>query len=411
MVNQPVDSDLLGLSNDALRAEIQALRGAIRVHRDGKAHARCWLDDQALYAKLPENTAAQFALPPREEFLHNCARFWSERQPPSYQTALSSTVSSAGWTPPCRVEPTETDRAINREQRIAFVGLGAMGRNMALHLAAAGARLTVYNRTASAADTLRERGVTAAPDMRTLLSEAEILFTCVTNASALRELLFGDPETAATLRQSALKLAAQGRPLLIVDHSTISPREAREIAAELRASSVHFIDAPVTGGEVGAQKGTLTIMAGGEADSIQRAVPYLFTFGKKLFHVGENGAGQSAKAINQIVTAINHASLAEGVELCVRLGLPAELVIDILSGGAAGSWAMQVNGPKLLRQDYAPGFRARDQLKDLRFALDEARGVGLTLPVTTLVAQSFEALVERGDGDLGNHALIRLLQR
>lgn len=405
------DSDLPGLTIEALRAEVLALRAAIRVHRDGKAQARCWLDDQALYAALPEKTPAQFALPPREEFLRSCTRFWSDRQPVvSYQTDCCPPVSSAGWRPPCRVEPTEADRVINRDLPVAFVGLGAMGRNMARHLAAGGARLALFNRTASAADELAEHGVTVAPNMKTIVSGCETIFTCVTNADALRELFFSDADTVAALRRAALALVDAGKQLTIVDHSTISPREARQLAAEMQINHVQFIDAPVTGGEIGAQKGTLTVMAGGDGAAIQRVVPFLFTFAKKLFHVGETGAGQSAKAINQIVTAINHAALAEGMELCVRLGLPAELVIDILSGGAAGSWAMQVNGPKLLRRDYAPGFRARDQLKDLRFALEEAARVGLKLPVTDLVTGSFEALVERGDGHLGNHALIRLLQ-
>ena len=281
-----------------------------------------------------------------------------------------------------------------------FVGLGTMGRPMALNLLKAGHPLTVFNRTASRASPLLAAGAAPATSPRQAAAASDCLFINVADDDALAAVLFG-PEGAFS------SLQAGG---IVVDLGTTSLAATRSIAARLAGQGVAWLDAPVSGGEAGAKAGTLSIMVGGPTPAFERVLPLLQAMGKNIVHVGETGAGQVAKACNQIAVSATLLGVAEAITFAQREGVDPAKVRQALLGGFAYSRILEVHGQRMLDADFSPGFKARLHLKDLALVLAEAESQGLALPVTGQARQCMHALVADGAGELDSSALIRVVQ-
>ena len=288
---------------------------------------------------------------------------------------------------------------------IAFLGLGVMGGPMAGHLARAGHRVTVYNRTAArAADWLgrhRAEGleVASAPTPAEAAQGQDMVLTCVGNDDDLAAVALG-PQGA---------LAAMAPGALFVDHTTVSPAIARRIATEAQGHGVLALDAPVSGGQAGAEEGRLSIMCGGADEAMRQARPVLESYAARIVHIGENGAGQSAKAVNQICIAGLLAGLAEGVRFAQAAGLDMDKVLEAVAGGAAQSWQMENRWRTMAEGQFDFGFAIDWMRKDLAIALGEAGDRGVPLPVTALVDQFYAAVQDKGGGRQDTSALIRHL--
>jgi 2-hydroxy-3-oxopropionate reductase len=285
--------------------------------------------------------------------------------------------------------------------RIGFIGPGIMGRPMALNLIRAGHRLTVWGRRPEAAQPLAEAGAALAGSPREVAAASDVVFVIVSDTPDVEQVLFASDGVAAG--------AAPGS--MVVDCSTISPAAARDMAARLAERGVEMLDAPVSGGEIGAIQGTLSIMAGGKPEVFGRVQPLLACMGKNIVHVGDSGAGQVAKACNQILAAVTIEGVAEALNFAARAGADPVRVREALMGGFAYSRALEFHGKRMLDGDFKPGFRARLFQKDMRIVLDNAHQLGLALPAAAMVAQHFNAMVGAGEGDLDGAALYRVIER
>ncbi len=285
-------------------------------------------------------------------------------------------------------------------ERVGVVGLGTMGGSMAANLARAGFPLTVWNRTAGRAAELQELGATVAPTPAALAASVDVVLVCVSDTPDVEALVFGADGIASG--------AAPGS--LIIDCSTIDPAASRGIAARLAEQEVGFVDAPVTGGSEGARNATLAILVGGEAADVERARPVLAAVGRTITHLGPVGAGQAAKAVNQVILAGTYLGVAEGLVLALKAGLDPEQVVAALSTGAAQSWVLANRSGRMLANDYPLGFRVALHLKDLGIALDMARELGAVLPVAALAAQVEAGLVATGHADDDMSALARAIR-
>lgn len=280
--------------------------------------------------------------------------------------------------------------------RVGFVGLGVMGAPMAGHLIATGHDVAVWNRTPSKSEPLRALGATVAPNLAVLAADCGVVMLCVNRTEDVRECL------------AALMPAA--RPgTLFVDHSTISVQGAREIHAEVARRGLRFIDAPITGGSIGAVQGTLTVFCGGDAGDVGEASPWLEAYARRIAHVGGPGAGQSTKAANQIAVAGTLLAMCEALAFAEKAGLDVETTRDLLAGGAAGSWALDHYGPKIVARDWTPGFSVENQLKDLGYCNEAAREVDANVPGTWLVASLLGVLESKGRGGEATAALFDVL--
>jgi 2-hydroxy-3-oxopropionate reductase len=286
-------------------------------------------------------------------------------------------------------------------ERIGFIGLGIMGRPMALNLIKAGHRLAVWARRQEAAAPLSAAGARTAASPRELAAASDIVFTIVSDTPDVEQVLFGDLGVIHGIAPGSV----------VVDCSTISPAATRDMAVRLAERGVEMLDAPVSGGEVGAIQGTLSIMAGGNAEVFQRVQPLLACLGKNIVHVGESGAGQVAKACNQILAAVTIEGVAEALSFAARAGTDPAKVREALLGGFAYSRVLEFHGQRMLEGDYRPGFRSRLFQKDLRIVLDSAHQMGLALPAAAVVAQHFNAMAGAGEGDLDGAGLYRVIER
>jgi len=284
--------------------------------------------------------------------------------------------------------------------RIGFVGLGTMGAAMAQHLVAAYPEVTVWNRTPGRDTALIEAGARRGATPAAVGAHADIVVLCVTDAPQVDEVLFGTDGVALGLHPGTL----------VIDCSTISPLRAQEMAARLRDQQVGFVDAPVSGGSEGAQKGTLTIMVGGTDDDVARAHPVLATMGTTITHLGAVGAGQWTKAINQVILAGTYIGVAEGMTLGLKAGLDMEKVVGALVGGAAGSWVLANRSGRMIDNDYPLGFKIELHRKDLAIALDLAATTGADLAVASLAATYEDELIANGHGGDDNSALARIVR-
>ena len=282
--------------------------------------------------------------------------------------------------------------------QIGFVGLGIMGAPMALNLIKAGFSLKVYNRT----DRPRVQEVVDAGGKRVATPAAaangsDVIITIVTDTPDAEKVILGEDGVLQTARAGAT----------VTDMSTISPRVTRDIAAALREKGVHMLDAPVSGGDVGAQQGTLSIMVGGEQSVFDDCLPVFEAMGKNINLIGGNGAGQTTKACNQIAVAGANLAMAEALMLAAASDLDVGKVVEAISGGAAGSWQLTNLGPRILKGDFAPGFMVRLQQKDLKIVLEAANDVKLALPGASLAHQFFNIVERLGCADEGTQALIK----
>ncbi|WP_216919201.1 NAD(P)-dependent oxidoreductase [Synechococcus sp. CCAP 1479/9] len=284
---------------------------------------------------------------------------------------------------------------------VGFIGLGALGAPMAANLLAQGFPLTVHNRHRERELPLAVAGAQRAATPAAAARGAAVLALCLSDDAAVAAVLLGEGGDAA----AAVAGLAPGA--LVVDFSTIAPQTSRAMAAALAERGVAYLDAPVTGGTEGARAGTLSVLVGGAAADLERARPVLEAVGGTITAIGPVGAGQAAKAVNQVLVAGSYAAVAEALALGQRLGLPMEEVRQALLGGAAGSWALEHRGGAMLRGEFPLGFRLRLHRKDLAIALEAAAAGGLGLPVAGLVAAMEDDLIAAGHGDEDVSALAR----
>ncbi len=287
----------------------------------------------------------------------------------------------------------------DKKPTIGWIGTGVMGLSMCRHLIGAGYQAVVYNRTKEKALPLVEAGAQYAKSPADVASRADIIFTIVGYPADVREVYFGDQGIFSQVKEGAI----------LIDMTTTSPTLAKEIAHRSRELGAAAIDAPVSGGDVGARNGALSIMAGGEQEAFDRVLPLFQLMGKKISLLGEAGAGQHTKMCNQIVISGTMIGVCESLLYARKTGLPLDKLIDIISGGAAGCWTLNNLAPRIVKGDYDPGFFVDHFIKDMGIALEEAAAMQLSLPGLALVHQLYVALQSQGGGSLGTQALIRAL--
>ena len=288
---------------------------------------------------------------------------------------------------------------------VSFIGLGVMGGAIARHIGKAGHRLTIYNRTRARVAKWQEAHPGLAARVATspadAASGADTVLTCVGNDDDLADVVLGPQGVFTTLRKGAT----------FADHTTVSARIARQIAVEARDKQVHCVDAPMTGSQIGAENGTLTVMCGGRKDAIEAARPVMEGYTSRIVHVGKAGAGQTAKMVNQICIAGIVAGLSEAVRFAQASHLDTDKVFEAISGGAAQSWQMDNRWQSMTRDEFDFGFAIDWMRKDLGLAMDEGRGIGVSLPITALVNQLYADVQALGGGRQDTSALIRRLPR
>ncbi|ALC10915.1 NAD(P)-dependent oxidoreductase [Sphingopyxis sp. 113P3] len=286
--------------------------------------------------------------------------------------------------------------------RIAFIGTGVMGGPMAGHLARAGHRVTVYNRTRAKADAWAEQyGGEVAATPREAAQGVDVVLTCVGNDDDLAEVTLGDEGAFAAMRKGAL----------FIDHTTVSARIARRLAAAAEGRGLHCLDAPVSGGEAGAQNGTLSIMCGGSADAFAAAEPVMRAYAGRIVHIGGPGAGQTTKMVNQIAIAGVIQGVSEALRFAQASGLDTDKVFEAVSGGAAASWQMLNRWGTMAKDEFDFGFAVDWMRKDLGLALEEARVNGATLPVASLVDQFYADVQKAGGGRKDTSSLVTRLPK
>ena len=285
--------------------------------------------------------------------------------------------------------------------KIGWIGTGVMGASMAGHLLARGYALTLHSRTRAKAEPLLAKGARWADDPRALAAEVDVIVTMLGFPADVRAVLLGEGGVIAAARQGQI----------VVDMSTSEPSLAREIDAACRARGAHAVDAPVSGGDVGAREARLSIMIGGEAPIVEALAPFWSTLGKTYVHQGEAGAGQHTKMVNQILIATGMIGVCEALLYAHRAGLDAEKVLSSVGPGAAGSWSLANYGPRILAGNFEPGFYVEHFIKDMGIALAEARRMGLSLPGLALAEQLYLSVQANGWGKKGTHALQLALAR
>jgi len=286
-------------------------------------------------------------------------------------------------------------------ERIGLIGLGIMGRGMAHNLLKAGFDLLVWNRTPGKSDELVKAGAKIATSPRDLASWCDIILVCVSDTPDVQAVILGENGVIEAVKSGAL----------VIDMSTISPQATREIAATLAEKGAHMLDAPVSGGSEGAQKGTLSIMVGGEPDQFERAIPVFEAMGKTITLVGGHGDGQMVKLVNQILVVGHALAMSEALLFAKAGGLDLQKTLDAVSGGAAGSWMLTNRAPQIINRDWRPGFTVDLQQKDVRLALRAADELGIPLLATSLIFNLYRVVQNDGLGAEGNHALIKALEK
>lgn len=273
--------------------------------------------------------------------------------------------------------------------KVAFIGLGTMGIPMTLNILNAGFELTVHNRSRNKEEIPAKAGALRAGSPMEAAASAEIIITCVSDTPDVEAIILGE--------SGVIHGASNGS--IVVDMSTISPSATRKFAERLGKKGVKMLDAPVSGGSEGAQKGTLSIMVGGEAKDLEKVDPVLKAMGKTITHVGPVGAGQLTKAINQIIVGGTYWSVAEGVILGIKAGLDMDKVLQAVGGGAASSWTLINRSGNMIQNSYPLGFKVKLHRKDLNIALEIARELGVTLPLAAYIEQVETGLIARGHED------------
>jgi 2-hydroxy-3-oxopropionate reductase len=276
-----------------------------------------------------------------------------------------------------------------------------MGKSIGENILKAGFPLIVHNRSRAAVDELVASGAESASSAALVAEQVDVVFTNLPDSPDVEQVALGD--------KGIIEGAHQG--LIYVDNSTIKPASARAIAIKMAASGVPSLDAPVSGGDIGAKNGTLAIMVGGPAEAVQRVMPIFQAMGKTITHVGEAGAGQVAKAANQIMVAAQMVAMAELLLFARKAGVDPRKVVEAIKGGAAQCWTLDVKPPRLFAGNRNPGFRARMQLKDMKIVMDTAREFDLSLPSTGENTKLFQQMITMGMGELDNSAVVGVLEK
>ena len=284
-------------------------------------------------------------------------------------------------------------------EKIGYIGLGIMGQGMARNLLKAGFPLSVWNRTASKAEAFIAEGATAKATPAEVAADSDIILVCVSDTPDVEAVILGE--------NGVIHGAKAGS--LVIDCSTISPQATTAIAEKLAAKRVQMLDAPVSGGSEGAAKGTLSIMIGGAAEDVARAMPVFQAMGKTITHVGGTGAGQTVKLVNQVLVVGNCLAMCEALLLAQAGGVDLKKTYDAISQGAAGCWMFTNRAPQIINRDWRPGFMVSLQQKDLRLVLEAADQLGVPLPGTSLIFNLYRT-IENKLGQEGNHALVKALE-
>ncbi|MCC2654383.1 MAG: 6-phosphogluconate dehydrogenase [Microvirga sp.] len=298
-------------------------------------------------------------------------------------------------------EREDTTERNDQRGTVSFVGLGTMGREMALNLLKAGLAVCAYDVRKEAIDDLVAQGATGAQSPADAARDADIIISMLPDTPQVEEIVYGEGGL----------LASPPRGRLLVDMSTISPVAVQRIHADLKAAGVEFLDAPVSGGPVGAKNASLSIMVGGDKDAFLRAEPYFRAMGTTITHVGEAGAGQTVKLCNQLVCAINLQAICEALALGRASGVDLDQLRNVLLGGSAASWMLDKLGPAMIAGDASAGFRIDLMLKDLRLVQEQALSLSIPLPGTALVTSQYVEARAHGEGTNGNQALFRVYDR
>jgi 2-hydroxy-3-oxopropionate reductase len=285
-------------------------------------------------------------------------------------------------------------------ERLGFIGLGLMGKPMTRNLLKAGYPVMVYNRSRPAMEELATEGATLANSPREVAENSQVLFTCLPDSPDVETVVFG--------QNGILEGASSG--MVYVDMSTIAPATSRKIYQALKERGIQALDAPVSGGDIGAQQGTLSIMVGGDEAAFQRVLPMLQAMGKNIVHIGESGAGQVTKACNQIVVALTVQAVAEALTLAKKSGVDIAKVRDALLGGFAQSRVLEVHGKRMLEGSFAPGFKLDLHRKDMNIVLQTGREMGVPLLGSAQVTTLMDALIAQGKGELDNAAIATLYE-
>lgn len=284
--------------------------------------------------------------------------------------------------------------------RVGYIGLGLMGKPIASNLLKAGFELTVHNRSREAVDELVELGAQEAHSPVEVARQTDFIFTNLPDSPDVEQVVLGPDGILAGARPGQV----------FIDNSTIKPETARLIARQLATAGVDALDAPVSGGDIGARAGTLAIMVGGPKEAFDKALPLFEAMGKTITYVGESGAGQVAKACNQIMVGAQMVAMAELLMLARKSGVDPRKVIDAIRGGAAQCWALDNKPQRLFEGERSPGFKAYMQHKDLGIVLDTARAYGMPLPATAVVTQLYQSMLQLGLGEQDNSAVVGVLE-
>jgi 3-hydroxyisobutyrate dehydrogenase len=285
-------------------------------------------------------------------------------------------------------------------ERIGFVGLGIMGRGMVRNLLKNGFSVRVWNRTVSRSEALAEAGATIGSSPADVAANSDITITCVSDTPDVQAVILGEDGIIHGAQAGAL----------VIDMSTISPQATIDIAKQLNANGVQMLDAPISGGSEGAANGTLSIMIGGAEADVARAMQAFEAMGKTITHVGEQGAGQTVKLVNQILVVGNCLAMSEAMVFAQAGGVDLEKCLNAVTGGAAGSWMLANRGPQIMDRDWRPGFTIDLQQKDVRLILKEADDLGVPVMATGLIFNLYRTLQQMGLGEEGNHALVKALE-
>jgi len=285
--------------------------------------------------------------------------------------------------------------------KVGYIGLGLMGKSIARNILKAGYPLVVHNRSHAAVDELVAEGAVAASTPAVVAAQVDIVFTNLPDTPDVEKVVLGE--------KGIIEGAHHG--LIVIDNSTIKPASARMIAEKLAERNMFALDAPVSGGDIGARNGTLTIMVGGDASALERAMPVLMAMGKTVTHVGDAGAGQVAKAANQIMVAAQMVAMGELLVFAKKAGVDPKKVVDAIKGGAAQCWTLDVKPPRLFDGNRNPGFKAHMQLKDLKIILETAQEYDIPVSGTVANTELFQQMIDAGMGELDNSAVVGVIEK
>lgn len=285
--------------------------------------------------------------------------------------------------------------------KVGYIGLGLMGKSMARNILKAGFPVVVHNRSRAAVDELVAEGAVAASSPAVVAAQVDIVFTNLPDSPDVEKVALGE--------KGIIEAAHDG--LIMVDNSTIKPATARKIAAELAKKGIYSLDAPVSGGDIGARNGTLTIMVGGDASALEKVMPVLQAMGKTITHVGEAGAGQVAKAANQIMVAAQMVAMGELLVFSKKAGVDPRKVVDAIKAGAAQCWALDIKTPRLFAGNREPGFKSYMQLKDMNIVLDTAKEYDVPVSGTEANTKLYQMMIEMGMGELDNSAVLGVVEK